>query len=484
MGKTAKKNTKKQDGKETSPDFLVKQNFQKPNKEGKTKLCDACSKIEVDLQVIESLIDSDIDTIQIPDRLGLTPLHYAAKNGKADLVKLLIEKGADVNALDADSHTPLHLFTLNFNYQSDLNVLENLIKIGKAALNVKDRDDRTALDIIRHRVIQKDSGLFIKCFKILATHTYETEKCEFVKLFRILYTAIHFKCPSVATFYLEKFYCDSTLNPSYHEAVKKFLDIFKEDRTHGNYGQLCIFLHDNYKKNKHELENSIDNINKESHFFKLSIETMIESDEALEVTKLCLKSLKEADINIYKTCVEEEFDFYTCLSLAEYKKEDIKRFFNFLEFMFNLDAGIDFNYIARNYVDACLHYIGRGKGLYYENLEYSTIFFAFCSDPKMSESISCSFGMMDLLQTRRYVTIAYERILNTIGHVLHPEDYYECAEDVRLKVPVFSLKKLCRIKVRDAISKGNPKQTGQIFISSIMSLEIPVQLKKYLRFID
>ena len=38
---------------------------------------------------------------------GVTPLHTSAGLGHKEIVELLIAKGADVNAKDADSKTPL-----------------------------------------------------------------------------------------------------------------------------------------------------------------------------------------------------------------------------------------------------------------------------------------------------------------------------------------------------------------------------------------
>jgi len=42
-----------------------------------------------------------------------TPLHWAARNGHTDLARLLIEKGALVNARDNCQQTPLHFVARN-----------------------------------------------------------------------------------------------------------------------------------------------------------------------------------------------------------------------------------------------------------------------------------------------------------------------------------------------------------------------------------
>lgn len=49
---------------------------------------------------------ADINAI---DEYGYTPLHSAAKNGYLEIVKVLVEQGADVNIRTVDGKTPAQL---------------------------------------------------------------------------------------------------------------------------------------------------------------------------------------------------------------------------------------------------------------------------------------------------------------------------------------------------------------------------------------
>lgn len=48
-----------------------------------------------------------------PDNVGCTPLHFAAQSDSVDVVHILIDAGADVNALSEDKHTPPYCALLN-----------------------------------------------------------------------------------------------------------------------------------------------------------------------------------------------------------------------------------------------------------------------------------------------------------------------------------------------------------------------------------
>ena len=71
---------------------------------------------------------------------GLTPLLFAARDGKVESAKLLLGAGADVNVVDPDRHTALILALINGHFD----VAGVLIRNG-ADVNMEDKVGRTAL---------------------------------------------------------------------------------------------------------------------------------------------------------------------------------------------------------------------------------------------------------------------------------------------------------------------------------------------------
>ena len=61
-----------------------------------------------DLPAIKRALDDGAKLNALDPQFGITPLAWAALNGKTEAAKLLIEKGADVNAQNRDGATPLH----------------------------------------------------------------------------------------------------------------------------------------------------------------------------------------------------------------------------------------------------------------------------------------------------------------------------------------------------------------------------------------
>jgi ankyrin repeat protein len=65
------------------------------------------SAIELnDFKFVYCLLKKDID-LDIKDKNNFTPLHLAVLKGRYEIVKLLLEKGANLNIQNDDGYVPL-----------------------------------------------------------------------------------------------------------------------------------------------------------------------------------------------------------------------------------------------------------------------------------------------------------------------------------------------------------------------------------------
>ncbi|MFP3033744.1 MAG: ankyrin repeat domain-containing protein [Wolbachia sp.] len=97
------------------------------------------------LKAVKLFIDND--SINAKDRDGKTPLHLAAKTGRSEIAKLLMDNRADINATDTSSWAPLHKTAGKNNAtEGQLNVAKLLIS-KHANINAKNDKGYTPLHL-------------------------------------------------------------------------------------------------------------------------------------------------------------------------------------------------------------------------------------------------------------------------------------------------------------------------------------------------
>jgi len=87
-------------------------------------------------------------SIQARDKYGFTPLHRACSGSEHDVARLLLKHGADVNAVASDGETPLHCAVSSGAYRQPQLLATTLVKHG-ADVNARDN----AGDMPLHRVV-------------------------------------------------------------------------------------------------------------------------------------------------------------------------------------------------------------------------------------------------------------------------------------------------------------------------------------------
>ncbi|MGD8536462.1 MAG: ankyrin repeat domain-containing protein [Candidatus Aminicenantes bacterium] len=93
-----------------------------------------------DLEGVKTLIEQNPELVNAKDENGRTPLHWACRGVYIEVVRFLVDKGADVNAEDSNKVVPLHSLAV----RNSAEAIELLLARG-ADVDAKDYGANTAL---------------------------------------------------------------------------------------------------------------------------------------------------------------------------------------------------------------------------------------------------------------------------------------------------------------------------------------------------
>ena len=111
----------------------------KRDESGNTPLIYACLKSARDL--VKLLLDNGADA-NLGNQKNRAPLHFAAESGNYQIFSLLLNAGADVNCTDNNGVTPLMVLAQNGRTDAALKLLQN----PEIDISIKDNDSRMAID--------------------------------------------------------------------------------------------------------------------------------------------------------------------------------------------------------------------------------------------------------------------------------------------------------------------------------------------------
>ncbi|CAK4654907.1 unnamed protein product [Aphanomyces euteiches] len=108
------------------------------NENGETPLFRAI--VEGHFDIVVALLEASDPSVNKANYEDATPLHEASKKGKLDIVKLLLDHGADVDSTDQDGFTALEWASYNGYFE-----IVKILLHHDASVNTADKDGMTAL---------------------------------------------------------------------------------------------------------------------------------------------------------------------------------------------------------------------------------------------------------------------------------------------------------------------------------------------------
>ena len=98
------------------------------------------------LDICRLLLDKGAQ-VEARNKFGLTPLHNAAQQGHVEIVRLLCDRGADVEVRSVSGWRSLHCAA----YNGHISVVKELIEERNAEINARLNGGQTALSLARAR---------------------------------------------------------------------------------------------------------------------------------------------------------------------------------------------------------------------------------------------------------------------------------------------------------------------------------------------
>lgn len=146
---------------EEAASYFSRESMEQVDDGGTTAMHGAARNGHVDMLKVMIEKGADVNITQdAPADAGNTPLHVASIYGKSEVVKLLMESGADDSLQNLDGETPAHLAVMKKKFGGDLNVQERAAVLRELKhLDIARNDGKTPLMVLQYMNINDNIDL-------------------------------------------------------------------------------------------------------------------------------------------------------------------------------------------------------------------------------------------------------------------------------------------------------------------------------------
>jgi ankyrin repeat protein len=296
----------------------------------------------VDYEIIELIVKSKKELVNERNNEEVSPLHEAVKNRRIDIVKLLIENGANVNSYDLDLENALHYAASNCDYDM-ITYLLNETEIDPSA---KNRDDMNPICLLLVRSRNEPSDIVLSCFHFMLEHTYEkdtfTNNYKVEDLFQAAFLATVYSHTEIVKFIIHNIY---SKNNSKYEFIKRLCDSCEVDEDEEFLYYLLVFFHD--KINRYD-KFSFPRFSEINYFMGVRavvyvVQKLLETNDSVILAISLLEEIKTIGINIRVREFEDQIGVlvYERFSNCNYGKHHIDNVSRLLEYFYEKNFNIN-----------------------------------------------------------------------------------------------------------------------------------------------
>lgn len=203
------------------------------------------------IEIIKLLVKKKPALVDIKNNEEIAPIHEAIKHRRLDVVKVLINGGANVNAFDLDLENSLHYAASNCDYEL-IDYLLNKTEIDSSA---KNRDEMNPLCLLIVRSRNETEDVVSSCFHLMLEHTFEkdhfSKTYSIADIFQPAFLATVYSHKEIVKYIIHNIY---SVNNSKFEFIKQLFEAFEDSDNDGDeddeelFYYLLVFLHDDINR--------------------------------------------------------------------------------------------------------------------------------------------------------------------------------------------------------------------------------------------
>lgn len=299
-------------------------------------------------EVLEELLKKEPTLVLMNTNEDVSPLHEAVKSQRLNIVKLLLEYGANISHVDLDAENVLHIACSVINFE----LIEYLINETEVDPTAKNLDGMNPLCVMLIRSGNENQDLVLRTFFLLLERTYEkdliTNNYTIKDIFQPTFLSCVYSQYEVINYLIHNIYSQ---NNSKYKLIEKLDNMCRDNVIENDFlYYIFVFLHDDIK---HYNQFSFPRFSEihQMMYLRATIQIMIKATDPQLVITL-LENLQEIGFKLRTKEFEDQlgYTFLSTFSEGPIDDNNLQRVLTIVQYLNK--KGFNLNLCLRSYLQS------------------------------------------------------------------------------------------------------------------------------------